>query len=123
MTSATKPVCLVVEDETLIMALAVDLALEAGYEVVEAGNADEAIRILGERNDIRVVFTDIEMPGSMDGLRLARVVRERWPPVELIIVSGKGKVRDEELPSRGVFFPKPYNASQVVKALERFRLS
>jgi DNA-binding NtrC family response regulator len=121
MASALKPVCLVVEDETIIMALAVELAAEAGYEVIEANNADDAIRILGERDDIRVVFTDIEMPGSMDGLRLARAVRERWPPVELIIVSGRTDITAENLPSRGIFFPKPYNVTQIVEALQRFR--
>src|ERR1700738_5539437 len=81
--SGRKPVVLVVEDENLIRLSALDMVEEAGFEAIAATDADEAIRILESRNDIRAVFTDVHMPGSMDGLRLARVVRNRWPPVAL----------------------------------------
>ena len=84
-----KPVVLVVEDENLIRLSALDMVEEAGFEAIAASDADEAIRILESRNDIRAVFTDVHMPGSMDGLRLARVVRNRWPPVALIVTSGR----------------------------------
>ena len=83
-----KPVVLVVDDEVLVRTVAVDMVEQAGFEVIEASNADEAIRILESRQDIRAVFTDIQMPGSMDGLRLAQSVRDRWPPVALIVTSG-----------------------------------
>ena len=76
---------LVVEDEPLSRIHALNLVEEAGYVAIEASNADEAISILEARKDIRIVFTDIDMPGSMDGLKLARAIRDRWPPIELIL--------------------------------------
>jgi two-component system, response regulator PdtaR len=112
-------VVLVVEDEILIRMMAVDLVEMAGFEAVEAANADEAISILEGRSDISVVFTDIHMPGSIDGLKLAHFVRRRWPPIELIVTSALFDVPDEHLPTRGVFLPKPYNAEQVVATLQR----
>src|SRR4051794_9847689 len=98
--SGKKPVVLIVEDETLIRVTAADMVEEAGFDAIMASNADEAIRILESRNDIRAVFTDVQMPGSMDGLRLARVVRNRWPPVALIVTSGRTTVL-EDLPTGG----------------------
>jgi CheY-like chemotaxis protein len=77
---------------------AVSLVADAGFDTVEASNADEAIAILEARKDIRIVFTDINMPGSMDGLRLAHAIRRRWPPIELILTSGDFQVAEEELP-------------------------
>src|ERR1019366_2069715 len=79
------PVVLIVEDESLTRLDAVEMAEAAGFAVVEASNADDAIRILESRNDIRIVFTDIDMPGSMDGLKLPRAIRNRWPPIQLIV--------------------------------------
>ena len=96
---------------------AVDIVGEAGFEVLEATNADEAILLLEARRDITVVFTDIEMPGSMDGLRLAAAVRGRWPPIKIIATSGRCVVRDGDLPSGGVFLPKPYSPNQISSAL------
>ncbi len=93
---------------------------DAGFTVLEAMNADEAIDLLQTRSDIRVVFTDIDMPGSMDGLKLARVVRDRWPPVELIVTSGHFNIRESDLPERGRFFPKPYDATRLVDAIRSF---
>ena len=86
-----RSVVLVVEVESLVRSTAMDMVEEAGFEA--ASDADEAIRILESRNDIRAVFTDVHMPGSMDGLRLARVVRNRWPPVALIVTSGRANVQ------------------------------
>jgi len=79
----------------------------------EAGNADEAIEILEARRDITVVFTDIQMPGSMDGLKLARAVRGRWPPIKIVATSGRLDVAEEDLPEGGRFLPKPYSPMQV----------
>src|ERR1700691_606694 len=79
---STRQVGLIVEDESLVRMTAVDMVEEAGFEVLEATNADEAILLLEVRRDIAVVFTDIEMPGSMDGLRLTAAVRGRWPPIK-----------------------------------------
>jgi CheY-like chemotaxis protein len=83
-----RPVVLIVEDEFLLRMDAVDMIAAAGFEVVEAINADDAIEILESRPDITAVFTDIQMPGTMDGLKLARAVRGRWPPVKIIATSG-----------------------------------
>jgi CheY-like chemotaxis protein len=112
-----RPVVLIVEDEGLIRANAEDLVEAAGYQVLAAADADEAIRILEDRNDIRAVFTDIQMPGSMDGLKLARMVRDRWPPVALIVTSGKVEIYESDLPTGGKFLRKPYRPEQVEQAL------
>jgi len=108
---------LVVEDEYVIRMDAVVMIEEAGYNVVEACNADEAIAILETREDIRVVVTDVEMPGSMDGIKLARAIRDRWPPVELIVTSGRYHVRTGELPPRAKFMPKPYRPDVLVTVI------
>ncbi|WP_438617867.1 response regulator [Oryzifoliimicrobium ureilyticus] len=113
-----KPV-LVVEDEPLLRMMALDLVEEAGFEPIEARDADEAITILEARTDIIVVFTDIDMPGSMSGLKLAAAIRNRWPPIEIIITSGKFRLDDSSIPARTVFFPKPYDHGEVVAALKR----
>jgi CheY-like chemotaxis protein len=112
-----EPVVLVVEDEALMRLLVVDSLEDAGFEVLEAGNADEAIQILEGRDDIGSVFTDIDMPGSMDGLRLARAVRDRWPPIEILVTSGKLIPPESDLPTRGRFFPKPYDPAHIVGTL------
>ena len=111
---------LVVEDDFLSRLHAVNLVEDAGYIAVEASNADEAITILEARKDIRIVFTDIDMPGSMDGLKLAHAIRERWPPIELILTSGHFDIRDDEIPERGRFFPKPYRDQEIISALQHF---
>jgi len=111
---------LVVEDDFLNRLHAVNLVEDAGYLAVEASNADEAITILETRKDIRIVFTDIDMPGSMDGLKLAHAIRERWPPIELILTSGHFDLSDDEIPERGRFFPKPYRDQEIISALQHF---
>ena len=112
-----KPVVLVVEDEPLTRMHAVSLVADADFDTVEASNADDAIAILEARKDIRIVFTDINMPGSMDGLRLAHAIRRRWPPIELILTSGDFQVDENELPRRGRFIPKPYDRAEVMSLL------
>jgi CheY-like chemotaxis protein len=112
-----RPVVLVVEDEFLLRLDAVDMIAAAGFEAVEAANADEAIEILEARRDITVVFTDIQMPGSMDGLKLARAVRGRWPPIKIVATSGHLHVGEKELPEGGRFLPKPYSPTQVTGVL------
>ncbi len=104
-----QPVVLIVEDDFLIRMLAVDIAEDAGLSVLQAADADEAIEILQKHSDIRVVFTDIDMPGSMDGLKLAHAIRNRWPPIQVVLTSGKMRPAAAELPERSRFIPKPYN--------------
>jgi CheY-like chemotaxis protein len=111
------PVILIVEDEFLLRLDSAETIGNAGFEVVQAANADEAIAILKSRPDIRVVFTDIQMPGSMDGLKLARFVRNRWPPIKIIATSGRVVAGDDDLPAGSLFLPKPYRGAKLVAAL------
>ena len=113
----SRQVVLIVEDEALVRMTAVDMIEEAGFDILEATNADEAILLLEARLDITVVFTDIEMPGSMNGLRLAEAVRGRWPPIKIIATSGDYVVRGGDLPSGGLFLAKPYSLNQISSAL------
>lgn len=111
---------LVVEDDALLRMDAVQMIEEAGFDVVEAANADDAISILEARSDIDVIFTDIDMPeGSMNGLKLAHAVRGRWPPVKIITTSGHFNVKGHDLPSGGEFIPKPYSFVEVTRTLHR----
>jgi len=112
-----KPVVLIVEDEALIRMNAVYIVEEAGFAVLEAGNADDAIRILERRNDIRAVFTDINMSGTMDGWKLAHAIRGGWPPMHLIMTSGLSVLDRGKLPTNGRFIRKPYTEAQVSAAL------
>ena len=109
---------LVVEDEPLIALDISDELTHAGYNVLTAANADEAIVLLEKRSDIATIFTDIDMPGSMNGLKLAAAVRKRWPPVNIIITTGKRPPTAADMPERSLFLAKPYQAVEVVKALE-----
>jgi CheY-like chemotaxis protein len=115
--SSESAAVLVVEDEILIRMAVADSIADGGFVVYEAANADQAIRMLEQHNDIRVLFTDIDMPGSMDGLKLAVAVRHRWPPVKIVITSGHVKIRPEDLPFEGRFFAKPYDAAKVVSTM------
>src|SRR6266436_4185155 len=112
-----RPVVLIVEDEFLLRMDAVDMIEAAGFEVVEAANSDQAIEILEARRDITVVFTDIQMPGSMDGLKLARAVRGRWPPIKIVATSGLVDVGEKDLPQGGRFVSKPYQAEALADVL------
>jgi CheY-like chemotaxis protein len=114
------PVILIVEDEPIIRANAASAIEDEGFEVIEAANADEAIRILESRSDIRVVFTDIHMPGSMDGLKLAHAVRGRWPPIKIIVTSGRQRLTEHDLPEGGRFVAKPYRPSRIVDTLREW---
>lgn len=114
-----KPVVLVVEDSALIRMSAIELVLDAGYEALEAGNADEAIRILESRDDIDLVFTDVQMPGTMDGIKLSHYIRDRWPPVRLIVASGAAILKESMLPTDSRYFPKPYDSSTISETMAR----
>jgi len=115
--SSKTPAVLIVEDEPLVRLGAVRAIEDAGFGVIEAANADEAIRILENRSDIRVVFTDIHMPGSIDGLKLAHAVRNRWPPIKIIVTSGHGRVSEDDPPEGGRFFAKPYDSTQITNTI------
>jgi two-component system, response regulator PdtaR len=108
---------LIVEDEFLLRTDASVFLEDAGFEVYEASNADEAINLLELHANIRAVFTDIQMPGSMDGLKLAHYVRGRWPPVKLILTSGRAKPLSADMPAGCGFFGKPYQFEKVESTL------
>lgn len=111
------PVVLVVEDDPLMRRLAVEVVEDAGFAVIEACDADEAVILLESRTDIALLFTDIEMPGSMDGLKLAHAVRDRWPPIKILVVSGKRGFKSSDFPLNSCFIGKPYRAAALVEEL------
>ncbi len=110
---------LVVEDEFLIRMDIADQLSNEGYRVFEAANADQAVRLLETEPSIRILFTDIDMPGSMDGLKLAAAVRHRWPPVKIVITSGHRIVEVTDIPDGSVFYPKPYHHEAVVASFRQ----
>ena len=121
--TARRPVVLIVEDDLLIRLNAAQIIEEAEFEVIEAANADEAFEILETRSDITVLFTDIQMPGSMDGLKLAAAVKGRWPPIKIVATSGRVNVRASELPQGGRFLAKPYNTNELTATLRELTIN
>jgi len=113
-----KPIILVVEDEYLVRMLAALVAEDTGFESLSAANADEAIKILEARTGILFVFTDVSMPGSMNGLKLAHAVRRSWPPVEVLVTSALATVTAGDLPERGRFLAKPYDVATLAKTFQ-----
>ena len=106
---------LIVEGEYLIRAHAAEVIDDAGYEVIEATNADQAIGVLESRTDIQFVFADLHMPGPIDGLKLLHTIRGRWPLIH-IIATGTG-IQESDLPAETAFFPKPYKPESVAATL------
>ena len=98
---------LVVDDQAMIRMFGADMITDAGYQVIQANSADEALLILEKAEGITLLFSDIDMPGSMNGLALAEVVHKRWPDVRLLLTSGGHKLEDKDIPDHGRFLPKP----------------
>jgi two-component system, response regulator PdtaR len=111
------PVVLVAEDEELLRVYAADLLAEAGYKVIEAANAEAALAVMADEPDIRVLFTDIQMPGKLNGIELARKVHEQWPQVLLLIASGGRQPAKAEIADHGHFIAKPYCPSDVLNEI------
>jgi CheY-like chemotaxis protein len=116
--AAVPAVVLVVEDEMLLRMRAVDMVEDAGFTSVEAVDADEAVAILESRSDIALLLTDIQMPGTMDGLGLARSVHERWPPIKIILVSGQLTLANIDIPADSRFFGKPLDAKDLIAEMQ-----
>jgi two-component sensor histidine kinase/DNA-binding response OmpR family regulator len=116
--TAVPPKVLVVEDEMMLRMRAVDIVEDAGFIPIEAVSADEALAILESRSDIDLLFTDIQMPGSMDGLKLAHAVHERWPSIKIILVSGKLTPTEAEKPLHSRFFGKPLEVKQMIAEMQ-----
>lgn len=110
---------LIVEDEPLIRFNLVDFFHDKNYIVFEADDADQAIAILDGHNDIRIVLTDVQMPGSMDGIKLAHYIRKRFPPTILVITSGVLSPTRELLPEHSLFFSKPLDPHRVLRHIEK----
>jgi CheY-like chemotaxis protein len=107
---------LVVDDEPLVRMTAADELEEAGFQVLEAWNADAALKVLEARSEeIHVLFTDVNMPGSMDGMALAEQVHQRWPHIRLLIASGYARPHSDEIPDHGHFVPKPYRGATLAR--------
>jgi CheY-like chemotaxis protein len=102
----------------LLRMRAVDMVEDAGFTPVEAVDADEAVAILESRSDIALLFTDIQMPGSMDGLKLAHTVHKRWPPIKIILVSGQLKLANIDIPADSRFFRKPLEAKEMIAEMQ-----
>jgi CheY-like chemotaxis protein len=114
------PVVLVVDDEPLVRMTAVDELEEAGFHVLEAANADVALMVLEVQSDeVQVLFTDVNMPGSMDGMALAEQVHQRWPHIRLLISSGYTRPHPDEIPDSGHFVPKPYCGATLVRHIAK----
>jgi two-component system, response regulator PdtaR len=122
-TISTPRYVLVVEDEPIIRMNAVDMLKEAGFEVLEAANADAALKLLEARApEVAALFTDIHMPGSLDGMALVALVAERWPDIRPFVTSGHTTLRDADIPDHGRFLAKPYRFAQLTTAIgEAFR--
>lgn len=108
---------LVVEDEPLIILNIVAYLGDQGFRVLEATNAADALQHLENDASIRIMFTDVDMPGSLDGLKLAAAVRDRWPPIQITITSGHRKISKDDLPSGSPFFSKPYSLPQIAETI------
>jgi CheY-like chemotaxis protein len=118
MSENEQPLALVVEDETLLRLHAAGLLEEHGFAVLEAANAAEALTVLQSRGDVRLLFTDIQMPGALDGMDLVREVHARWPRVLLVIASGRIKPPQAEIPDDGRFVSKPYGAQELFREVD-----
>jgi CheY-like chemotaxis protein len=110
---------LVVEDEVLLRMNLADMTNDAGFPTYEAGNAEEALELMERHPEIGVLFTDVNMPGSMDGLTLAQTVRERWPHVRIIVTSGRLVAQSTQLPSEAIFIGKPYRMHELDRMFAR----
>jgi CheY-like chemotaxis protein len=115
--SAASAVVLIVEDEPLLREIVVEFVEDAGFVALQAGNAEEAVALLEARSDIAVLFTDINMPGSMDGLKLTHLVCDRWPSIGILVASGQVRLRQSDLPPNSVFLLKPYRGEAVIAQL------
>jgi two-component sensor histidine kinase/CheY-like chemotaxis protein len=112
------PHVLIVEDEMILRMRAVDIVEDAGFRPIEAVNAEQAMAILESRSDISLLFTDIQMPGTMDGLKLAHAVHDRWPAIKIILVSGQVKPEENDKPIDSRFFGKPLEIKEMIAQLQ-----
>jgi CheY-like chemotaxis protein len=113
------PIALVVDDEPLILMDTCDLITDAGFYVIEANTADEAFAFLNDHSSLQLVLTDIQMPGSMDGIQLAREIADRWPHIKIIVASGAVKPAEGVLPASATFMSKPISVDLVNRSISK----
>ena len=114
-------VILVVEDEVLTSEYLEFVLESAGYEAIPAGSADEALAVLEHRDDVDLMVTDINLPGDMNGIALAALVRDRRPEINIVVITGYSAPTSDELPAGSLFVPKPYNAQKMIDAIHHFQ--
>jgi two-component system, response regulator PdtaR len=117
--SHSAPTVLVVEDDPLIRMTAADVIADAGWEALEAANAQEAICAIDEHPEVKVLFTDVNMPGPVDGVELVECVHRDHPEIELVVTSGRSHISERALPDEGTFLPKPYGQDDLVRTLKQ----
>jgi DNA-binding NtrC family response regulator len=108
---------LIVEDEALVRIVAATMLQDAGFDTLEADTAEDALHMLEDDHDVCVLFSDVQLPGKMDGLALAKTVHDRWPDIGLVLTSGGVNVRADQVPDDGEFLPKPYDVREMVEAV------
>jgi CheY-like chemotaxis protein len=113
------PTVLIVEDEDLVRMVGSDILTDGGFRVLEAANASEALQRLENETEVMVLFTDVNMPGTPDGLGLAKLVSDRWPQVRILVASGAVKPRPRDLPEEGLFLSKPYRADELLTMVRK----
>lgn len=116
------PIALVVDDEPLILMDTADIVASAGYHVIEARSADEACALLKKHRSLKLLMTDIQMPGDMDGLALARYVGDHWPDVLVVVASGAVIPKDGELPQGARFLGKPLDQALVIETMRELEI-
>jgi CheY-like chemotaxis protein len=114
------PVALVVDDEPLILMDTSDMMSDVGYHVIEARNADDAFEFLKQHSSLKVVLTDIQMPGEIDGIKLAHHIADRWPAIKVIVASGAVSPEPGILPESATFLNKPISLEVVHQALQGY---
>jgi DNA-binding NtrC family response regulator len=117
--SAPRPVILVVEEEAAERVAIAEHLGEAGFDVLEAEDTNEALAVLERRSDVKGLVTDAHLPGRLDGSELARTVRDRWPGVRVVLMSGHSDLRDDEMPEGVEFISKPYLLDRLAPTLRR----
>ncbi|PRD43744.1 response regulator [Phyllobacterium phragmitis] len=110
---------LVVEDEPLVRISATDFLMRAGFKVYEAANADEAVEILSSRADVHAVFTDVHMPGSLNGVELAKMIHKNWPGIAVVVTSGLHRETANDLPESAAFITKPYLPETIITLIHQ----